>query len=270
VTISLLRALNIPARFVTGYDYGVDPSYGPTDFHAYVEAWLGDEDGWVTFDATPPLRAELGPRDGALSGIDALLDALRTRWTTRVVGFDLESQVTLFRSIGRFFRGVSGDDRVSGERGLRGGERGPRQGPSARTMVLLGVLVALIVALLGWRAARSRRARGASRVAPLVPAQRDALALYRELERALAAVGCARPPSTTPHEHALALAASGFAAADVVRAVTDAYLRARFGGPWRTSVRCEVVGPCLSGLAFQIERRERQGPVEARFEHLGL
>jgi transglutaminase-like putative cysteine protease len=57
VTITLLRALNIPARFVTGYDYGVDPSYGPTDFHAYVEAYLGDR--WFIFDAT-----RLCPRTG--------------------------------------------------------------------------------------------------------------------------------------------------------------------------------------------------------------
>jgi transglutaminase-like putative cysteine protease len=57
LTIALLRALNIPARFVTGYDYGIDPSYGPTDFHAYVEAFLGDR--WWIFDAT-----RLAPRNG--------------------------------------------------------------------------------------------------------------------------------------------------------------------------------------------------------------
>ena len=40
--IALCRALNIPARFTTGTDYGADPSLGPPDFHAYVEAFLGD------------------------------------------------------------------------------------------------------------------------------------------------------------------------------------------------------------------------------------
>ena len=48
--IALCRALNIPSRFVTGIDYGADPSLGPVDFHAYVEAWLGDR--WYLFDAT--------------------------------------------------------------------------------------------------------------------------------------------------------------------------------------------------------------------------
>jgi transglutaminase-like putative cysteine protease len=48
--ISLCRALNIPARFVTGTDYGADPALGPPDFHAYVEAYLGDR--WYMFDAS--------------------------------------------------------------------------------------------------------------------------------------------------------------------------------------------------------------------------
>ncbi|SFN48153.1 transglutaminase family protein [Variovorax sp. OV329] len=46
--IALCRALNIPARFVTGFDYGADPDLGPTDFHAYVELYLGDH--WYLFD----------------------------------------------------------------------------------------------------------------------------------------------------------------------------------------------------------------------------
>jgi transglutaminase-like putative cysteine protease len=46
--IALCRAINIPARFATGIDFGADPALGPTDFHAYVEAFLGDR--WYLFD----------------------------------------------------------------------------------------------------------------------------------------------------------------------------------------------------------------------------
>lgn len=46
--IALCRALNLPARFVTGIDYGADPTLGPNDFHAYVEVFLGDR--WYLFD----------------------------------------------------------------------------------------------------------------------------------------------------------------------------------------------------------------------------
>jgi len=46
--IAMCRALNIPARFTTGIDYGADPALGPTDYHAYVEAYLGGR--WYLFD----------------------------------------------------------------------------------------------------------------------------------------------------------------------------------------------------------------------------
>lgn len=46
--IALCRALGIPARIATGIDYGADPALGPTDFHAYVEVYVGD--AWYLFD----------------------------------------------------------------------------------------------------------------------------------------------------------------------------------------------------------------------------
>lgn len=46
--IALCRALNIPARIVSGTDYGANPAMGPPDFHAYVEVYLGD--CWHLFD----------------------------------------------------------------------------------------------------------------------------------------------------------------------------------------------------------------------------
>jgi len=46
--IALCRAVNIPARFATGIDYGAAPVLGPPDFHAYVEVYLGDR--WYIFD----------------------------------------------------------------------------------------------------------------------------------------------------------------------------------------------------------------------------
>jgi transglutaminase-like putative cysteine protease len=45
--ISFCRALNIPARMVTGYTWYPDP---PPDFHAIFEAYLDHR--WILFDAT--------------------------------------------------------------------------------------------------------------------------------------------------------------------------------------------------------------------------
>ena len=52
--VSLCRALNIPARFVSGYALGLEPA----DFHAVFEAYLGGR--WYLFDPT---------RQAALDGI---------------------------------------------------------------------------------------------------------------------------------------------------------------------------------------------------------
>ena len=46
--IALCRAVNIPARFATGIDFGASPALGPTDFHAYVEVFLSGR--WFIFD----------------------------------------------------------------------------------------------------------------------------------------------------------------------------------------------------------------------------
>ena len=46
--IALCRAVNIPARYATGTDYGADPALGPPDFQAYVEVFVGDR--WFIFD----------------------------------------------------------------------------------------------------------------------------------------------------------------------------------------------------------------------------
>jgi len=49
--VTLCRALNIPARYATGYlgDIGVSAAPSPMDFSAWFEAYL--EDRWWTFDA---------------------------------------------------------------------------------------------------------------------------------------------------------------------------------------------------------------------------
>jgi transglutaminase-like putative cysteine protease len=50
LAISLCRALNIPARYCTGYlgDIGLPPPYAPMDFAGWFEAFLGGQ--WHTFD----------------------------------------------------------------------------------------------------------------------------------------------------------------------------------------------------------------------------
>jgi transglutaminase-like putative cysteine protease len=68
--IAFCRALNIPARYVSGYCLGLEPP----DFHAYFQAFLDGR--WVSFDAT-----ERQPRP-ALVQIAIGRDAADCAWST--------------------------------------------------------------------------------------------------------------------------------------------------------------------------------------------
>jgi transglutaminase-like putative cysteine protease len=68
--ITFCRALNIPARYVSGYCLGLEPP----DFHAYFQAYLDGR--WVSFDAT-----ERQPRP-ALVQIAVGRDAADCAWST--------------------------------------------------------------------------------------------------------------------------------------------------------------------------------------------
>lgn len=87
--ITVCRACNIPARFATGTDYGADPQRGPPDFHAYVEAFLGDR--WYIFDpagtAIPMGMVRFGTgRDAADVAFATIFGNVQTQapqiWTT--------------------------------------------------------------------------------------------------------------------------------------------------------------------------------------------
>jgi len=86
VMIALCRALGMPARFTTGFDYGADPALGPPDFHAYVEVWL--ENRWYLFDpsgAAIPMalvRLAVG-RDAADAAFASIFGSVR--WGVPVV-----------------------------------------------------------------------------------------------------------------------------------------------------------------------------------------
>jgi transglutaminase-like putative cysteine protease len=50
LAVAFCRCMNIPARYCTGYlsDIGIPPPYGPMDFAAWLEAYVGGE--WHVFD----------------------------------------------------------------------------------------------------------------------------------------------------------------------------------------------------------------------------
>ncbi|MFI5308235.1 MAG: DUF3488 and DUF4129 domain-containing transglutaminase family protein, partial [Polyangiales bacterium] len=229
----MLRTQGVPTRNVTGFAGGQYNPYGgyyalrQGDAHSWVEVYLHGQ-GWVTFDPTPSARADAGPREGLWNDLNALIDAVRTRWMTSVVGYDLRAQVGMLRKLAALIESLRGpghrglSDRAGGVHGF-----GPHIGwrTVARWLGLAALLALLAYAL--FKLLRPRSGQGGRQ---LSQQQARVVALYAELERALRRRGHPRPPSLTPLEHARELRAQGFAEHAEVDAVTRSYLEARYGG----------------------------------------
>jgi hypothetical protein len=120
--VVLMRALDIPARVVTGYQGGernpVDDWWlvRQADAHAWVEVWLSDR-GWVRVDPTAavaPERIERGvrleSRFADIPGIDAAapllarlrfnFDAITNAWNQWLLSYDKGRQQHLLERLG--------------------------------------------------------------------------------------------------------------------------------------------------------------------------
>lgn len=121
--VYLMRAAEIPARVVTGYQGGeVNPNGNylivrQSDAHAWAEVWLKDK-GWVRIDPTAavaPERIELGI-DQAVTEVDALpifvrpsaqwlknayfnWDNINNNWNQWVLGYDNQKQLDFLQKI---------------------------------------------------------------------------------------------------------------------------------------------------------------------------
>jgi len=104
----MLRSQGVPARLVNGFYGG---SFNPVggfiavrqaDAHSWVEGWIPGE-GWVRFDATP--SGEVAAGSGMLAHLS---DAVTAQWYGFVLDYDLQTQATGVRLVGRQFASVGG------------------------------------------------------------------------------------------------------------------------------------------------------------------
>lgn len=109
--VLMLRSQGIPARFVTGFlgtemnpleDYFV---VRQSNAHAWVEAYL-PEQGWVTFDPTPPAGRPGGARPSLLLMLRQSWDYLQFRWDRYVMAYGSLDQLGLLRRFRQFWRGL--------------------------------------------------------------------------------------------------------------------------------------------------------------------
>jgi transglutaminase-like putative cysteine protease len=215
--VVLMRAADVPARVVTGYQGGernpVDDTWviRQSDAHAWAEVWLEGR-GWVRVDPTAtsaPARIEENlaaavPAGDPLpffagKGLDWLRDvrfrwwAINNAWNQWVLGFNPERQLELLARLGM-------------------------ESPDWRKMTawLAGLTGLMLLALAGgllWRRPH------------LDPAQREWQRAIRRLEKR----GLPRRPWEGPQDYAARVAAEIPAAADDIRAIAALYAGLRYG-----------------------------------------
>jgi hypothetical protein len=217
----LLRSLHVPTRFVTGFIGGTYNRFGDFyavrqgDAHSWVEVYL-DGTGWTRFDPTPPLSS--APRSdmtGMVAFLRDVIEAAAQRWSRHVVGYDLDQQIELFRSVKQRYRNWGGE------------QIGTHLRPLAP--VLGGVVIGGLL-YLGWRKLRLTRTRARSgQIAGQPAAVTRVVMLYRQLEDVLRALNIGRPTSTPPLAHARSLQELSHPLAAEVLALTEIYLEVRFG-----------------------------------------
>jgi transglutaminase-like putative cysteine protease len=217
----LLRTLNVPTRNVTGFIGGTYNRFGEFyavrqgDAHSWVEVYI-DGRGWTRFDPTPPSSS--APRSevtGMVAFLRDVIEAAAQRWSRHVIGYDLDQQIELFRSVKQRYRDYGGP----------GIKRKLEPFAPALTVVAVGGLAYFL-----WRRFRVRRVRvRPGKLIGQAAAVSRAVALYRSLEDALRSMGIGRQPTTPPLAHARALEQLNHPAAAEALALTELYLEARFG-----------------------------------------
>lgn len=218
----MLRTLDVPTRNVTGFIGGSYNRFGrfyavrQGDAHSWVEVFI-DEQGWMTFDPTPPgdaaPKSEIG---GAWAYVRDFLEATSQRWDRHVVGYDLNQQVSLFQTLTRNRNGSM----------LPGGFKRPKN----LVPILAGsILGAAAVYLYLRRRGRKRLFSGKPGEARSASALL-ATELYELLDAAMSAQGVPRSPGLPPLRHAEALVRLDHPLCDEILALTEIYQRARFGG----------------------------------------
>ncbi len=181
--VVLLRHLEVPARMVAGYIGGDLSPDGDelvvreSNAHAWVEVWLGEDEGWVSFDPTPATGV---PGLGSVSGMERIRWAwqqMELLWDQKLLTFGLGEQVDLVDGVAEWWR--------------RAREAAQRRSVRLVAVGLAAVIAVLLITRLWWvRRVRpwragSRRARG--------PASRT----VGRLGRALIPVGGVVPPWAT-------------------------------------------------------------------------
>lgn len=238
----MLRTLQIPARYVTGFlpgeynDVGSDFIVRASDAHSWVEVYFPGY-GWIPFDPTPP-SATAGR--GLWGRLGLYWDWLELMWVDWVINYNVQQQMALGRNLQRAsvtwsqqLRSWWTSSRRSASRAVMRWQRdlvhAAQESPASTAAVLILAGLAIAVLFHG-RAFREALLALAARLGWRIPqgaAAEIATANYRRMLRQFERRGHRKAAAQTPLEFAASLPAPSLAAP--VAELTAHYHAARFG-----------------------------------------
>jgi hypothetical protein len=213
----LLREIDVPTRLVNGYygahlnELGDFYAVRQADAHSWVEVYMGEPIGWVTFDPTPPHGRIAGDDAPLLPALAQALDAMRNAYLEYVIDYNLGKQRNLLENMG-----VRGENEYGMGRVQWWGVGG--WGLAIGVAVGAGVLL--------------RRRRRAT--------DPPAVRIYGKLLVRLQRRGHVRGPSESPIRFARRLAQQGMRGADDFLRFAKLYEEHRFGPELPPAVLAEL------------------------------
>ncbi len=233
--VLLARAMDVPARLVTGFLGGQWNEYGnflgvrQGDAHAWVEVYLESEGGWIAFDPTPAAGRVPARETGFFARLELWLDSFRLAYLRWIVDYDVHTQWSL----------------ASGAREWVGGRSSFGSAWKFLRWIALSVLLGFVLFFVyGMASGRAKSMLGRKEKRKTDPAG----GAYERLLKALEKKGYKKRACDTPREFASGLSRSGFGAAEMIIEVTEAYYSARYGRGDPATVR-SLVERALAGLA---------------------
>jgi protein-glutamine gamma-glutamyltransferase len=232
----MLRTLNVPARYVTGFETGEyndlanDYIVRASDAHSWVEVYFPNY-GWITFDPTPP--GDSNPT-GFFARLGLYWDWFQFNWNEWVINYDFAHQLALAHGVqdsSRRWTDVVQDYYQSRRRAMIDDMKLLQLKLANSPYSLPGALVFLVLLLLyfrgramgGFLAVRwSLRAHQQGELPPHLVAFE-----YRQMLRMLERRGWRKSPAQTPREFVASIPVAEFAGP--AGELTELYQSARFG-----------------------------------------
>jgi protein-glutamine gamma-glutamyltransferase len=242
--VLLLRASGVPARLISGFQGGEWNAYGgyytirAQDAHTWVEAYIKNS-GWVRFDPTPPAPVK---GKSVLFAAAGLIDYLRYKWDRYIIFYSLRDQAgmakNLFNFAARLREGLRSLKTPSG-RGFQGLFKAKAR------LEKLPAGMAIIAVLLGFVGAAIFLKGKLAKASGL---KKGPCGFYNKLLNILKKKGFIKEATQTPREFAgHVLEVCGPAYSEIFW-ITEAYNRARFGGPGLGKEEIDRVEAALAAL----------------------